>query len=98
ALLGALRRAGVRTFAVVQPLLPGSIDALADALASTVTSVSIDVLYGVEGAADEFAAPEFAEAASPEWQASRAAAPAGALDARGVRVWSGELPPDVDVR
>src|ERR1051326_8509400 len=47
ALLRALRAAGAKTFAVVQPMLPGAVDAFADALAEAVSSVSIDVLYGV---------------------------------------------------
>jgi DNA repair photolyase len=94
-LLRALGRAGVTTFAVVQPLLPGSIPALADALAETVRSVSLDVLQGLEGAAADFAAPEYAEAASPAWQDARARELAAALTARGVVVWHGELPPDL---
>jgi DNA repair photolyase len=94
-LLRAVRREGVSTFAVVQPLLPGSIEALADALAGTVSSVSIDVLHGVEGAGAEFQAPQYAYAASDAWQAERAAELAAALAARSVAVWHGELPPDL---
>lgn len=94
-LLRAVRRAGAATFAVVQPLLPGPVDALADALAETVGSVSIDVLHGVEGAAEEFGAAEFAETSSQAWQIERALALQAALQERGVPVWRGELPPDL---
>ncbi len=94
-LLRALRRAGARTLAVVQPMLPGSTSALADALASTVDSVSLDVLHGLEGASDDFRAPEYARAASPAWQMDQALALKAALEERGVAVWRGELPPDL---
>lgn len=91
AALAALRSAGVRTFAIVQPMFPGSVDALADALALHVESVRIDVLYGTYAAASEFAAfPYVADAA---WQRERADALATALLARGVKLWPGELPP-----
>ena len=90
--LATLRAAGARTFAVVQPLLPGSVVGLADALAAVVSSVSIDVLHGVEGAAEEFADPEYAYATSPTWQAERAHELAELLRARGVAIWDGELP------
>lgn len=93
AALRALRAAGVRTFAIVQPILPGSIDALADALAETVGSARIDVLHGAYGAEADFAAePRFAAAREPAWQAARADELAAALIARGVEVWPGELP------
>lgn len=91
--LRALRAAGVPTFAIVQPLLPGSIDAHADALAAHVGSVRLDVLRGVEGASREFADPRYAHAADDAWQRDRAAELGAALRARGVAVWSGELPP-----
>jgi DNA repair photolyase len=90
AVLRSLRATGVRTFAVVQPILPGAIDALADALADAVSSVRIDVLHGVHGARDEFDA----EIASDAWQRERAESLARALTKRGVRIWPGELPPD----
>ncbi len=93
AALAALRAAGVRTFAVAQPVLPGPIDALADALAAAVSSVSVDVLRGVEGAAADFAA--YPEAADPGWQAARAAALGEALARRGISVWRGDLPPEL---
>jgi DNA repair photolyase len=93
--LRMLREAGVPTFAVVQPLLPGSIEALADALAETVSSVSIDVLHGVEGAEEEFEAEAYAASRQDEWQMRRAMELEAALEARGVLVWRGELPPDL---
>jgi len=93
--LRMLRAAGVPTFAVVQPLLPGSIVALADALAETVSSVSIDVLHGVEGAEEEFDAPAYVESKDADWQVARALELEAALEVRGVAVWRGELPPDL---
>jgi DNA repair photolyase len=92
--LGALGRAGVETFGVVQPLLPGPLDALVDALAEHCASVTLDVLRGTEGAAGDFADPRFAHATDDGWQAQRAAALEAALRARGVPVWR-ELPPGV---
>jgi DNA repair photolyase len=94
-MLATLRAAGVRTFAVVQPLLPGSIDALADALAKVVTSVSIDVLRGEEQAAADFDDPRYAESRTDAWQSARAAELVAALTARNVPVWPGELPPEL---
>jgi DNA repair photolyase len=95
ATLRALRAAGAITAAVVQPILPGSIDDLAQAIADTCSSASIDVLQGLEGAGEDFADPRFAHAASPEWQLARAKELYGALRLRGVPVWR-ELPPGVD--
>ncbi|MCB9750452.1 MAG: radical SAM protein [Myxococcales bacterium] len=92
-ILAALRRAGVPSIAVVQPLLSGSVDALADALAERADSVSIDILRGELGAAEEFARPEFRESSTDRWQRDRARALAEALARRGVPVWSTELPP-----
>jgi DNA repair photolyase len=94
-ILTRFRSLGVRTIAVVQPLLPGSFEAHVELLANHVDSVSIDVLRGVEGAAAEFAGPEWETAASDAWQLERAQALAGALRERGVGVWRGELPPEL---
>lgn len=94
-ILRIFRGLGVRTLAVVQPLLAGSLEAHADALAGAVDSVSIDVLRGVEGAGEQFADPRFAVTASDEWQIERAHALVAALRARGVPVWRGELPPEL---
>lgn len=93
--LSRLRSAGVRTFAVVQPLLAGSIPELADALAATVSSVSIDVLRGEELAATDFDDPRYAETRTDAWQRDRAAELAAALRDRGVATWDGELPPEL---
>jgi len=95
AVLRTLRAAGVETFAVVQPMLPGPVDAFADALAEAVSSVSIDVLYGVQGAAADFADPSYAATATDDWQRERAAALTDALVRRGVAIWNGELPPSL---
>ncbi|MFV8749444.1 radical SAM protein [Nannocystaceae bacterium ST9] len=93
--LRGFRALGVKTLAVVQPLLAGSLEAHADALAECVDSVSIDVLRGVEGAAEQFADPRHAETAREDWQLARAHALVEALNARGVPVWRGELPPEL---
>jgi DNA repair photolyase len=95
AVLTMMRSAGLRTVAVVQPLLPGSIDALADALAARCTSVSINVLRGVEGASAEFADARYAGAADDGWQRDRALTLRATLEARGVPVWTGALPPEL---
>jgi hypothetical protein len=95
AAMTTLRDAGVATFAVVQPLLPGPIDLLADALAGAVSSVSLGVLRGVEGAGSDFADPKYSASAADEWQADRVRLLATALEERGVAIWPGELPPGI---
>jgi DNA repair photolyase len=92
-ILRTLRAAGATTFAVVQPLLPGPIEPLADALAEHCASVRIGVLTGLEGAGDDFADPRFRHAAGEAWQEQQARALAEALATRGVPLWTGELPP-----
>ena len=87
------RAAGLATFAMVQPLMPGDLDQLADALSAHVDSVSLDVLRGVQGAAADFADPRYAECASDAWQRERFEALCERLDQRGVSRWPGELPP-----
>lgn len=94
-ILRTFRGLGVRTLAVVQPLLAGSIEAHADALAGCVDSVSIDVLRGVEGAGALFDDPRYRASATDEWQLARAHALVDALNIRGVPVWRGELPPEL---
>ncbi len=98
AMLRALRSAGVETFAVVQPMLPGPVDSLADALAEAVSSASVDVLYGVQGAAADFADASYAAAATDDWQRERAAALIAALERNGVSIWQGDLPPSLTAR
>lgn len=95
AALATLRAHGVRTFAVIQPMLPGSLEALADALASRVSSASLDVLTSIEGAEADFADPRYAIARDPSWQLERASELLEALASRGVVVWRGELPPEL---
>ncbi len=95
AFLRTLRAAGVETFAVVQPMLPGPVDAFADALAECVSSVSIDVLHGVQGAAADFADASFADSAAEGWQRERALALTAALRRNGVTIWDGDLPPSL---
>lgn len=94
-ILRSFRALGVKTIAVVQPLLAGSLEAHADALAECADSVSIDVLRGVEGADQEFGDPRYVETASDAWQLARAHALVDALNVRGVPVWRGELPPEL---
>ncbi|MFT5433494.1 MAG: DNA repair photolyase [Myxococcota bacterium] len=90
-LLTRFRAAGIRTFAVVQPILPGDVDETADRLAAAVSSVSLDVLRGEEngGPVSELCP----EAADIEWVTAQRAALKHALETRGVTVWDGELPP-----
>lgn len=95
AMLAKLGAHGVKTFAVVQPMLPGDVVELADALARCVSSVSIDVLHGVEGAVRDFEEPRYAMARDAGWQRERAERLREELGVRGVAVWSGELPPDI---
>ena len=95
ALLRTLRAAGVQTFAVVQPLLPGPVEAFADALAEAVSSVSVDVLHGVQGATADFADASYAAAAADDWQRERAAALTAALARNGMTIWHGDLPPSL---
>jgi DNA repair photolyase len=95
AALATLRAAGAHTFAVVQPILPGPIETLADRLAETVSSVSIDVLRSEEQAGPDFDDPRYAFSRSDEWQRARAAELASALSSRGIPTWPGELPPEL---
>lgn len=94
-ILRTFRGLGVRTIAVVQPLLAGSTEAHADALAGCADSVSIDVLRGLGGAGELFGDPRYVATASDEWQLARAHALVEALQVRGVPVWRGELPPEL---
>jgi len=91
AALRALRAAGATTMAVVQPLLPGSVDELADAVAAHCSSASIGVLEGVEGAAADFADARFRHAREASWQTAQAERLLELLRQRGVAVWR-ELP------
>jgi DNA repair photolyase len=93
--LRMMRSAGVRTFAVVQPLLPGDGRALADALAEACDGVAIDVLRGEESATSLFDDPRWVDARTDEWQREHALALADELRARSVAVWRDELPPEV---
>lgn len=96
AMLRAFKAAGVRRGVVVQPMLPGPLDELADALAEVVDSVSLGVLRGQHGAAQDFTDPRYAHATDEAWQRERAIALRDALARRGVTVWLGELPPELE--
>jgi DNA repair photolyase len=95
ALLRTLRAAGVETFAVVQPMLPGPVEPFAEALADCVSSVSVDVLHGVQGAGGDFADARYAHVATEQWQRERAAELTAALVRNGVTIWNGDLPPSL---
>lgn len=92
-LLKTLRRAGVKTVAVVQPIFAGPLEALADALAEHVDGVSWDVLRGEEGAGADFDDPRYEQTRTESWQRDRAIALLGMLEERGVEVWDSDLPP-----
>lgn len=92
--LRTLRAAGATTIAVVQPLLPGPVEALADAIAGHCSSASIGVLDGVEGAAEDFADSRFRHAREDGWQLEQARRLRDLLVERGVPVWR-ELPPEL---
>lgn len=92
--LEVLRRfaaAGTPTFAVVQPMLPGDVDVLADALRDATAGVALGALEGEEQAGPAFDA--YPDARTAPWQRARIDALRQALAARDVPVWSGELPP-----
>ncbi|MCO4762602.1 MAG: hypothetical protein KC502_13910 [Myxococcales bacterium] len=95
--LAALRDKGLRTFAVVQPVLPGDPQALASALASVVASASVDSLAGVYGAKQAFeggpVADRLALARDSAWRQRQLEDTVSALRSAGVDVWRGELPP-----
>jgi DNA repair photolyase len=93
--LRSMRAAGVRTFAVVQPILPGDVLQLADTLADTVDAVAIDVLHGEESATALFADPRYEHARADGWQREHAEALHTLLATRGVEVWHDDLPPEV---
>lgn len=86
---------GVPTMAVVQPMLPGPVEALADLLASHVQSVSMGGLQGTNDAGPLFESEAYRGCAEDSWQRERFAALTEALDQRGVPQWDGELPPDL---
>ncbi|MCX4243645.1 SPL family radical SAM protein [Paraliomyxa miuraensis] len=92
-LLRNLRRAGVKTIAVVQPIFAGPLEPLADTLAEHVDGVSWDVLRGEEGARADFDDPRFEATRSESWQRDRAIALLAMLEERGVEVWDSDLPP-----
>lgn len=92
-ILRTLRKAGISTMAIVQPIFDGSLEQLADALAETADSVSIDVLRGVMGAERDFADARYAPTREQAWQVMQACTLAGLLGERGVPVWISELPP-----
>lgn len=94
AMLSSLRSAGVRTYAMVQPMMPGPVEALADALAASVASVSLGVLTSIEGA-DRDLSGAYAVVREPEWQLERLVALREALTSRGVATWPGDLPPEL---
>ncbi|MBL4689380.1 MAG: hypothetical protein JKY37_32625, partial [Nannocystaceae bacterium] len=93
--LRCARKSGVRTIAVVQPILPGPVNALGDALIELADSVRVDVLRGEEGAGPDFDAASVSHARHDRWQQDRAAQLRDRLRAAGVPLWTGELPPEL---
>lgn len=93
-LLAALRKAGVSTLAVVQPMMAGSVEALADALEEHADAVVLDVLQEEEGAAENFDDPRFATTRTEDWQREQALGLMALLRERGVSIWKHELPPE----
>ncbi|HRI68636.1 MAG TPA: radical SAM protein [Polyangium sp.] len=91
--LRLLRKAGVSTIVIVQPIFAGSLERLADALAETADSVSIDVLRGVMRAENDFATERHLPTREHAWQVEQARTLARLLGERGVAVWNAELPP-----
>jgi DNA repair photolyase len=92
-ILRQFRRAGVETMVIVQPIFDGSLEALADALAETANSVSIDILRGVMDAEREFSDPRYAPIQESSWQTTRGQQLATLLGSRDIPVWFTELPP-----
>ncbi|MEZ4430476.1 MAG: radical SAM protein [Nannocystaceae bacterium] len=93
--LRRFRARGVRCGVVVQPLLPGDVNALADALAEVADSVSIGVLRGEFAAQADFADPRYVHCRDEAWQQDSALALRDRLRAHGVTVWHDELPPEI---
>ena len=93
--LSEARALGIRTFAMIQPVLDRDVVPLADAIARTCDSAQLDVLRGTYGASAIFEGPALADLARADVQAELVATLRDALIARGVRVWDGELPPDL---
>ena len=84
-MLRTLRAAGVHTFAVVQPMLPGDVHALADAIAASCDAASLDVLRGEEGATADFDDTRYTFSRDARWQSERLDALRDALLARARR-------------
>ena len=93
-ILQELQEVGVRTLAVVQPMMAGDPVALAEALAPRVDAVVLDVLAEEEGAVEDFDDPRYSETRAEDWQRERALLLRDLLAERGVEIWSQELPPE----
>jgi DNA repair photolyase len=93
--LHRFRARGIPTLAVVQPLLPGGITELADALAAAADSVRLAPLESVYGAAEAFDDPRYRGCREDAYQQEGLARLTELLAARGVAVWYGEFPPSV---
>ena len=92
-LLREIRAAGAKTFALVQPMMEGSVVELADAIAENADGVQAGVLEGVEGAQTEFADGRYRHTQDEGWQRDRAYELAALLDERGVTYWTQDIPP-----
>jgi len=93
--LEKLRKAKIKTIAVIQPMLPGPVDALAETLQGLVGSVSLDILRGEYGAVQDFAHEAFNHCRELSWQTERLKELQASLKKHEIPVWSGEFPPDL---
>jgi DNA repair photolyase len=84
--LRALHAAGVRTFAVIQPVLPMNVDRLVAQLAPYVRAVRLDRLYVAERVQHIYDRHGLSEFASQRYGEETIGRLAAAFQARGVRV------------
>lgn len=84
--LRALHAAGVRTFAVIQPVLPMNVDRLVDNVAPFVRAVRLDRLYVVERVKHIYDQHGLAAFATEQFAETTIRQLADAFRARGVRV------------
>lgn len=86
AALAALHAAGVRTFAVIQPVLPMNVDRLVEQIAPHVHAVRLDRMYFGERIRAAYTAHGLERFATDAWAEDTLHRLAAAFTARGVRV------------
>jgi DNA repair photolyase len=84
--LRALHGAGIRTFAVIQPVLPMNVDRLVDNVAPYVRAVRLDKLYVVERVKDIYERHGLESFATDAYAEETIGRLTRAFEARGVRV------------